>query len=61
MLSPTAKSAKAVAWYEREKPLHSGWGWGWGQSNLQGGVVAIEANLGNGHVFLFGPEITFPG
>ncbi len=48
-----------MAWYEREKLVHSGWGWG--QSNLQGGVVAIEANLGNGHVFLFGPEITFRG
>ncbi len=58
-LSPAAKGAKAVAWYEREKPVHSGWGWG--QSYLQGGVAAIEANLGNGHVFLFGPEITFRG
>jgi hypothetical protein len=28
---------------------------------LHGGIAVIEANVGNGHVFLFGPEITFRG
>jgi zinc carboxypeptidase len=58
-LSPNAavKGTKAVAWYDREKPVHSGWGWG--QSYLQGGVAVVETSLGKGHVFLFGPEITF--
>jgi len=58
-LLPAAKGVKAVAWYDREKPVHSGWGWG--QSYLQGGAAVIEAALGSGHVFLFGPEITFRG
>ena len=58
-LSPDAamKGTRAVAWYDREKPVRSGWGWG--QSHLQGGVAVVETSLGKGHVFLFGPEITF--
>ena len=52
-----AKGAKAVAWYPSEKPVHSGWGWG--QQHLKGGIAAVEATLGRGKVFLFGPEITF--
>jgi len=60
-LAPDAafKGARAVAWYDREKPVHSGWGWG--QSYLQGGVAIVETTLGKGHVFLFGPEITYRG
>ena len=52
-----ARGAKAVAWYPTEQPVRSGWGWG--QSYLKGGVAAVEATLGQGKVFLFGPEITF--
>ena len=41
----------------RRQSLRSGWAWG--QHYLEGGTAAIEASLGKGKVFLFGPEITF--
>ncbi len=58
-LEPDAalKGVRPVAWYASDKPLRSGWAWG--QGYLQGGVAAIEAQVGKGMLFLFGPEITF--
>jgi hypothetical protein len=58
-LDPDAamKGVKPVAWFADKEPLRSGWAWG--QHHLQGGVAAVEASLGKGKVFLFGPEITF--
>ena len=60
-LAPEAASrgVKSIAWYETKTPLRSGWAWG--QSYLDGGVAMIEANVGRGKVFLFGPEITQRG
>ena len=46
-----------MAWFDSKAPLRSGWAWG--QHYLEGGTAAIEAPLGKGKVFLFGPEITF--
>jgi hypothetical protein len=46
---------RAIAWFDSKAPLRSGWAWG--QQYLDGGVAAIEAPLGRGRVFLFGPEI----
>jgi hypothetical protein len=46
-----------VAWFDSKTPLRSGWAWG--QHYLEDGVAAVEASLGKGKVFLFGPEITF--
>ena len=51
------KGIKPVAWFDSDKPLRSGWAWG--ESYLQGGVAVIDAPVGNGRLFLFGPEITF--
>ena len=51
------KGVNPVAWFPNASPLRSGWGWG--QNFLKGGVAAIDAKFGKGHVFLFGPEITF--
>ncbi|MGB6867884.1 MAG: hypothetical protein WBE11_19545, partial [Candidatus Aminicenantaceae bacterium] len=48
---------KPVAWFDTDKPLRSGWAWG--QHYLKGGIAVVEANVGKGKLFLFGPEITF--
>jgi hypothetical protein len=48
---------KPVAWFDTDKPLLSGWAWG--QHYLKGGIAVVEANVGEGKLFLFGPEITF--
>jgi Zinc carboxypeptidase len=58
-LKPEAalKGVKPVAWFSNDKPLHSGWAWG--QKYLQDGVAVVEANVGKGKLFMFGPEINF--
>ncbi|MBP1636301.1 MAG: hypothetical protein H6Q10_2875 [Acidobacteria bacterium] len=60
-LAPDAalKGVRAVAWFDSASPLRSGWAWG--QSYLQSGVAAIDARVGKGRLFMFGPEITFRG
>ena len=60
-LAPDAGSrgARVVAWYQGDKPVHSGWGWG--QGYLKDGIAAAEAPLGKGKVFLLCPEVTFRG
>ncbi len=58
-LKPEAslKGVKPVAWFDSDRPLRSGWAWG--QKYLQDGVAVIDANVGKGKLFLFGPEIAF--
>ncbi len=48
---------KPVAWFDSDKPLRSGWAWG--QHYLEGGIAVVEASVGEGKLFLFGPEIAF--
>ncbi len=50
------KKVSAVAWFDSPKALRSGWAWG--QQYLDGGVAVAEASVGEGKLFLFGPEIT---
>ena len=50
-----ARGVKRIAWFGSEAPLRSGWAWG--QERLDGGTVAVQAEVGKGKVFLFGPEI----
>jgi hypothetical protein len=50
-----AQGVKTIAWFDGKSPLRSGWAWG--QEYLEGGVLAVEAKLGQGKVLLFGPEI----
>jgi len=50
---------RPVAWFDSATPLRSGWAWG--QERLQGGVAMAEAKVGQGNLFLFGPEITNRG
>jgi hypothetical protein len=56
-LAPGAveQGVKAIAWFDSETPLRSGWAWG--QAHLNGGVAALEVPLGKGRVYLFGPQI----
>ncbi|MGH9844393.1 MAG: M14 family metallopeptidase, partial [Blastocatellia bacterium] len=58
-LKPEAglRGVKAVAWFDSDKPLRSGWAWG--QKYLQDGVAVVDANVGKGKLLLFGPEISF--
>ncbi len=50
------KGVHPVAWFGSQDPLRSGWAWG--KHHLYGGISVIEAELGQGKLFLFGPEIT---
>ena len=58
-LEPTAamKGVKPIAWFDSPTPLRSGWAYG--QGYLEGGVQGIDASVGMGKLYLFGPEITF--
>jgi hypothetical protein len=53
------KGVNPVAWFSNPEPLRSGWAWG--QHYLNGATAIVEASMGKGKVFLFGPEITFRG
>jgi hypothetical protein len=53
------RGVRPVAWFDTGAPLHSGWALG--QKYLQGGVAVAEAGVGKGHLYLYGPEITFRG
>jgi hypothetical protein len=48
---------RRVAWFADGAPLRSGWAWG--AKHLDQGVQAIDAPVGAGRLFLFGPEILF--
>jgi hypothetical protein len=56
-LKPDAAAAgvRAIATFDSAAPLRSGWAWG--QKYLEGGVIALEAPVGQGRVVLYGPEI----
>jgi hypothetical protein len=51
------KKTSAVAWFSGASPLDSGWAWG--QQYLDGGTAVAEATVGEGKVFLLGPEVAF--
>ncbi|MBM4192821.1 MAG: peptidase [Gemmatimonadetes bacterium] len=52
-----AKGVRPLAWFDTNAPLKSGWAWG--QNYLEGGVAMAEAKVGQGMLYMFGPEITF--
>jgi hypothetical protein len=56
-LAPDAidKGVRAIAWFDSDKPLRSGWAWG--QQHLDKGVVAVDATVGKGRALLYGVEI----
>jgi hypothetical protein len=51
------KGVKPIAWYDSPTPLRSGWAWG--QQYLDQAVSIIEAQVGKGHVVLFGNEVNW--
>jgi hypothetical protein len=51
------EGVRPVAWFDSAEPLRSGWGHG--MRYLEGGVAAAAAEVGQGKLYLFGPEITF--
>jgi hypothetical protein len=52
-------AVEAVAWFDSPSPLRSGWAWG--QEYLNGGLAAGQAEVGEGKLYFFGPEITNRG
>jgi hypothetical protein len=52
-----AQGVRRIGWYDTATPLRSGWAWG--EKYLEDGVGAIEADYGEGKIFIFGPKITF--
>lgn len=60
-LLPEAQLQKieAVAWFDSKTPLRSGWALG--QHYLEGSVAVATAEVGDGKLYLFGPEILFRG
>lgn len=58
-VEPGAAGVHVLAEYRDTTPLRSGWAWG--QEKLQGGAALIEAEVGGGSLFLFGPQVTYRG
>ncbi len=52
-----SKGVLPVAWFGEGQHLRSGWTWG--GHRLNGGILVVDAKVGNGRLFLYGPEITF--
>jgi hypothetical protein len=52
-------NARAIAWFDSEAPLRSGWAWG--QHHLNGTAQVVVAPLGKGEVVLYGPQVHFRG
>ena len=51
------QDVKVVASYDSPAPLRSGWAWG--QKYLEQSAAVVEASIGKGKLFLYGPEILF--
>jgi hypothetical protein len=49
--------ARALAWFDTDKSLRSGWALG--QENLKDTVAVLEAPIGKGKLLLYGPNILF--
>jgi hypothetical protein len=54
-----ADGVKAVARFDSEEPLRSGWAWG--QKVLDGASQVVVAPVGKGAVVLYGPQVHFRG
>ncbi len=54
-----AQGVRRIAWYGSDTPLTSGWAWG--QEHLRDGLAGVEADVGGGKLYMFGPEVLFRG
>ena len=54
IVDPNAELVPVLT-FDSDAPLRSGWAWG--QQRLESGVAMIEATLGEGTLFLIGPEV----
>jgi hypothetical protein len=54
-----ARGVKAVAWFDNDAPLRSGWAWG--QKYLKDSVTVASATVGPGRLYLMGSEVAFRG
>ncbi len=52
-----ADGIRAVAWFDSEQPLRSGWAWG--QHYLKDALAVATVNVGAGRLHLFGSEVAF--
>ena len=52
----TGESVTRVAWFDSEDPLRSGWALG--EDKLEGTIAVLDADVGEGKVFMMGPEVT---
>jgi hypothetical protein len=53
----TGAGPTPIAWFDSPDPLRSGWAWG--GAVLENGVPLLQAQIGDGTLFLFGPTINF--
>ncbi|MGM0668118.1 MAG: M14 family metallopeptidase [Gemmatimonadota bacterium] len=58
-VQPGARGIRVLSRFQDEAPLRSGWAWG--QEKLQGGAAMLKAGVGDGTLYLFGPQITYRG
>ena len=54
--SPAGRQARGVVRLTRAATQ---WLGAWDQEHLEGGIAVVSAEVGDGHLYLFGPEITF--
>ena len=52
-----AQGVRRIGWFDTDRPLRSGWAWG--QERMRGGTALLEADRGEGKLFIFTPKITF--
>jgi hypothetical protein len=52
-----APPVQVVGWFNSPEPLRSGWAWG--QKYLDKGIQIVSADVGKGHVYVFGNDLMF--
>jgi hypothetical protein len=53
----TGPGPTPIAWFDSPDPLRSGWAWG--REVLEGRLAGVQAQVGDGTLFMFGPLICY--